>query len=56
MVTEKQVRDFLKMSVFQKAKLQQENPVQYNELKTQAAKQFNPNSDPEAAKELASKK
>lgn len=55
MVTESEVRKFLKLSVFQKMKLQKEDPKKYNELASEAKKQFDPESDPEAAKELQKK-
>lgn len=55
MVTQSEVMRFLKMSVWQKDRLRQEDPQKYQELWEASKKHFNPESDPEAASELAKK-
>ena len=46
------VREFIQLTPFQKVRLQEADPAEYNRLKQLADEQFNPNSDPEAAREL----
>lgn len=55
-VSTKEVLAFLKMTPFKKIRLQEEDPEKYEELKKEAKKQFNPESDPELKNEVIAKK
>lgn len=49
------VREFIRLSPPQKARLQNRDPEQYNRLKKQMEEQFSIETDPEAAAQLAKK-
>jgi len=55
-VSTKEVLAFIKMTPFNKARLQQSDPDRYEELKKEAKKQFDPESDLSVKDEVASKK
>lgn len=55
-VSTKEVLAFIKMTPFNKARLQQSDPDKYEELRKEAKKQFDPESDLSVKDEVASKK
>lgn len=55
-VSTKEVLAFIKMTPFNKARLQQSDPDRYEELKKEAKKQFDPESDLSVKEEVVSKK
>jgi hypothetical protein len=55
-VSTKEVLAFIKMTPFNKVRLQKDDPERYEELKKEAKKQFDPESDPALKDDVVPKK